>query len=63
MLARRISTILSAQTFEEALEIAKIHSILGLLQGGQALVSKRVFRSPHHTISDAGLIGGGSHDC
>jgi magnesium chelatase family protein len=61
MLARRISTILPAQTFEEALEITKIHSILGLLPAGQALVSKRVFRSPHHTISDAGLIGGGPH--
>jgi magnesium chelatase family protein len=61
MLARRISTILPAQTFEEALEITKIHSILGLLPEGQALVAKRVFRSPHHTISDAGLIGGGSH--
>ena len=61
MLARRISTILPAQKFEEALEITKIHSILGLLPEGQALVAKRVFRSPHHTISDAGLIGGGSH--
>jgi magnesium chelatase family protein len=61
MLARRISTILPAQTFEEALEITKIHSILGLLPEDQALVAKRVFRSPHHTISDAGLIGGGTH--
>jgi magnesium chelatase family protein len=61
MLARRIATILPAQTFEEALEITKVHSILGLLPPGQALVSKRVFRAPHHTISDAGLIGGGTH--
>ncbi len=61
MLARRISTILPAQTFEEALEITKVHSILGLLPAGQALVARRVFRSPHHTISDAGLIGGGTH--
>ncbi len=61
MLARRIATILPAQTFEEALEITKIHSILGLLPAGQSLVAKRVFRSPHHTISDAGLIGGGTH--
>jgi len=61
MLARRISTILPAQTFEEALEITKVHSILGLLPAGQALVARRVFRSPHHTISDAGLIGGGPH--
>ncbi len=61
MLARRISTILPTQSFEEALEITKIHSILGLLPSDQALVSRRVFRAPHHTISDAGLIGGGAH--
>ena len=61
MLARRIATILPEQTLEEALEITKIHSILGLLPVDQALVTRRVFRSPHHTISDAGLIGGGAH--
>jgi len=61
MLARRISTILPEQTFEEALEITKIHSILGMIPAGQSLVARRVFRSPHHTISDAGLIGGGTH--
>jgi magnesium chelatase family protein len=61
MLARRISTILPTQTFEEALEITMIHSILGLLPAGQSLVTRRVFRSPHHTISDAGLIGGGPY--
>ncbi|MDT8441170.1 MAG: YifB family Mg chelatase-like AAA ATPase [Desulfuromonadales bacterium] len=61
MLARRIATILPEQSFEEALEITKIHSILGLLPSGRALVAKRVFRAPHHTISDAGLIGGGTH--
>jgi magnesium chelatase family protein len=61
MLARRISTILPPQTFEEALETTKIHSIMGLLPTEQALVARRVFRSPHHTISDAGLIGGGTH--
>ena len=61
MLARRISTILPEQTFEEALEVTKIHSILGLLPADRALVAKRVFRAPHHTISDAGLIGGGTH--
>jgi magnesium chelatase family protein len=60
MLARRISTVLPAQTFEEALEITKVHSILGMLTVVQALVARRVFRSPHHTISDAGLIGGGT---
>lgn len=61
MLARRISTILPAQPFEEALGITKIHSILNLLPEDQALVAKRIFRAPHHTISDAGLIGGGTH--
>jgi magnesium chelatase family protein len=61
MLARRISTILPTQTFEEALEITMVHSILGLLPAGQPLVTRRVFRSPHHTISDAGLIGGGPY--
>ncbi len=61
MLARRIATILPEQTFEEALEITKIHSILGLLSKEQSLVARRVFRAPHHTISDAGLIGGGAH--
>ena len=61
MLARRVATILPEQTFEEALEITKIHSILGLLPSDQALVARRVFRAPHHTISDAGLIGGGAN--
>ena len=61
MLARRIATILPEQSFEEALEITKIHSILGLLPTDRALVARRVFRAPHHTISDAGLIGGGAH--
>jgi magnesium chelatase family protein len=61
MLARRIATILPEQTLEEALEITKVHSILGLLPTDQALVARRVFRAPHHTISDAGLIGGGTH--
>ncbi len=61
MLARRLATILPPQTFEEALETTKIHSIMGLLPSGQALITERTFRSPHHTISDAGLIGGGTH--
>ena len=61
MLARRLTTILPTQTFEEALETTKIHSIVGLLAADQPLVARRTFRSPHHTISDAGLIGGGSH--
>jgi magnesium chelatase family protein len=58
MLAQRLPTILPALTFEEALETSKIFSVAGLLQG-QPLISQRPFRTPHHTISDAGLIGGG----
>ncbi len=60
MLARRLPTILPALDFPEALETTKIHSIMGLLPRKNALVSLRPFRSPHHTISDAGLIGGGT---
>lgn len=58
MLAKRLATILPPLTLDEALETTKIHSIVGLLEPGQALVTKRPFRSPHHTISDAGLMGG-----
>ena len=58
MLAKRLPTILPAMTFEEAIETTKIHSVVGLLDG-HALITTRPFRSPHHTISDAGLIGGG----
>jgi magnesium chelatase family protein len=60
MLARRLPTILPALGFEEALETTKIHSILGLLPRQNALIAVRPFRSPHHTVSDAGLIGGGT---
>ena len=60
MLARRLPSILSAQIFDEALESTKIHSIMGMLPQQDALIACRPFRSPHHTISDAGLIGGGS---
>ncbi len=59
MLAKRLPTILPEMTFEEALETTRIHSVAGLLTGGQALLATRPFRSPHHTISDVALIGGG----
>ena len=59
MLAKRIPTILPPFTFEEALETTKIHSVAGVLDHGAGLVGVRPFRNPHHTISDAGLIGGG----
>ena len=58
MLAKRLTTILPPLTLEEALETTKVHSIVGLLKPGQALVTRRPFRSPHHTASDAGLLGG-----
>ncbi len=58
MLAKRLPTILPPLTLDEALETTKIHSIVGLLAPGQALVTRRPFRAPHHTASDAGLLGG-----
>ncbi len=61
MLARRIPTILPEMSLAEALETTKIHSVAGLLPPGEALIAVRPFRAPHHTISDAGLIGGGSY--
>ena len=60
MLAQRLPSILPPLTFDEALETTKIHSVAGLLGGEKALVAVRPFRNPHTTISDAGLIGGGS---
>src|SRR4029077_11079816 len=60
MLARRLPTILPALSLEEALEATKIHSVAGTLPPGQPLVAARPFRAPHHTVSDAGMIGGGS---
>jgi magnesium chelatase family protein len=60
MLARRISTILPEMTSQESLEVTKIYSISGLIAHRGRLISERPFRSPHHTISQAGLIGGGS---
>lgn len=59
MLAKRIPTILPPLTLEEALETTKIHSVAGLLPDGEPLIKVRPFRSPHHTISDAALVGGG----
>ena len=58
MLSKRIPSILPPLTLAEALETTKIHSIVGLLKHGQALVTQRPFRAPHHTASDAGLLGG-----
>ncbi len=61
MLAKRLATILPDLVLEEAIEVTKIHSISGLLPSRAALVATRPFRAPHHTISDAGLIGGGTN--
>jgi len=60
MLARRLPTILPPMTLDEAIETTKIHSVAGLLSDKTGLIGTRPFRSPHHTISDAGLIGGGT---
>lgn len=59
MIAKRLPTILPPMTFEEALETTKIHSVAGILPPATPLIAARPFRSPHHTISDAALVGGG----
>jgi len=61
MLAKRIPSILPPMTLEEALETTKIHSIAGKLDAHESLIATRPFHSPHHTVSDAGLLGGGTH--
>jgi magnesium chelatase family protein len=60
MLAKRIPTILPPMSLEEAIETTRIHSVAGVLEDSRGLVGTRPYRSPHHTISDAGLIGGGA---
>jgi magnesium chelatase family protein len=59
MLAKRLPTILPDMNFEESLETTKIHSVMGLIPPNSSLIVTRPFRNPHHTISDAGLVGGG----
>jgi magnesium chelatase family protein len=61
MMARRVPGILPPLTFDEALEATAVHSVAGLLRSGCGLLADRPFRAPHHTISDAALVGGGSH--
>jgi magnesium chelatase family protein len=59
MLTRRLHSIMPPVTFEESIETTRVHSVAGLVRGGEALITGRPFRSPHHTISDVALIGGG----
>jgi magnesium chelatase family protein len=58
MIAKRIPSILPPLTLREAIEATKVHTVCGLLNGEHRFVTARPFRSPHHTISDAGLLGG-----
>ena len=57
MLARRLATILPPMSFAEALEVTRVASVAGKLEPGRALLRERPFRAPHHTVSDAGLVG------
>ena len=61
MLAKRLTTSISEMTLEEGLETSEIHSVAGILPPNKVLVGTRPFRSPHHTISDAALLGGGTN--
>ncbi len=61
MLAKRLTTILPRMTEAEAIETTKIHSVAGMIESGESIVANRPFRSPHHTISDVGLLGGSSN--
>jgi len=61
MLAKRLPSILPPMTLHEALETTKIHSVAGRTQGTKGLMAQRPFRSPHHTISDVALVGGGAY--
>lgn len=61
MIARRVPSILPPMSIDEALEVSKIHSVVGASKGSSSFVTKRPFRAPHHTVSSFGLLGGGSH--
>lgn len=61
MLSKRLPSILPDMTWEESLEVSKVYSVMGMLTAKQPLVTRRPFRSPHHSISNAGLTGGGSN--
>lgn len=61
MLAKRLPTIMPDITFQEALEVTKIHSIAGYVEEDNPLILKRPFRSPHHTVTSVALVGGGNN--